>query len=158
MRLDNDVALDARLHHPPPVQAVLVMLAVALVAFMLFRFVGDPVSQMVGQDDRRGARGAARAARPQRSGFVQFAPLPRQRGAVDFGISYQFKQPVIGADRRAPAGDARAALRAALFVAAGRHSDGRLHGAASRARGCRTSSSPSRWSASRCRPSSSASC
>ena len=31
-------------------QAVLVMLTVALVAFSMFRFVGDPVNQMVGQD------------------------------------------------------------------------------------------------------------
>ena len=31
-------------------QAVLVMLCVALIAFMLFQFVGDPVSHMLGQD------------------------------------------------------------------------------------------------------------
>ncbi len=31
-------------------QSVLVMMAVALVAFALFRYVGDPVSQMVGQE------------------------------------------------------------------------------------------------------------
>lgn len=31
-------------------QAVLVMLCVAFVAFMLFQFVGDPVSHMLGQD------------------------------------------------------------------------------------------------------------
>ncbi|MEO1711245.1 MAG: ABC transporter permease, partial [Pseudomonadota bacterium] len=29
-------------------QSFLVMLAVALVAFLMFRFVGDPVNQMVG--------------------------------------------------------------------------------------------------------------
>ena len=32
------------------VEAVFVMLTVALLAFVLFRFVGDPVNQMVGQD------------------------------------------------------------------------------------------------------------
>src|SRR5262249_10058457 len=32
------------------VQAVLVMLAVGLIAFSLFRFVGDPVLYMLGQD------------------------------------------------------------------------------------------------------------
>ena len=31
-------------------QSILVMLAVALVAFALFRYVGDPISQMVGQE------------------------------------------------------------------------------------------------------------
>ena len=31
-------------------QAILVMLVVALIAFLLFQYVGDPVSQMLGQD------------------------------------------------------------------------------------------------------------
>src|SRR4051794_22448123 len=31
-------------------QAILVMLAVALLAFSMFRFVGDPVANMVGQE------------------------------------------------------------------------------------------------------------
>ena len=31
-------------------EALMVMLAVALIAFALFRYVGDPVNQMVGQD------------------------------------------------------------------------------------------------------------
>ena len=31
-------------------EAALVMVTVALIAFTLFRFVGDPVNQMVGQD------------------------------------------------------------------------------------------------------------
>ena len=30
-------------------QALLVMLAVALIAFSMFRFVGDPVANLVGQ-------------------------------------------------------------------------------------------------------------
>ena len=32
------------------VQSVLVMLTVALIAFSMFRYVGDPVASMVGQD------------------------------------------------------------------------------------------------------------
>ncbi|MBT6274964.1 MAG: ABC transporter permease, partial [Chromatiales bacterium] len=32
------------------IQSVLVMLCVALIAFTLFRYVGDPISQMVGQE------------------------------------------------------------------------------------------------------------
>ncbi len=31
-------------------QALLVMLVVALIGFTMFRYVGDPVAQMVGQD------------------------------------------------------------------------------------------------------------
>ena len=32
------------------VQAVVVMLAVAFIAFMLFQYVGDPVTNLLGQD------------------------------------------------------------------------------------------------------------
>ncbi len=32
------------------VQSILVMLTVALIAFSLFRYVGDPINNMVGQD------------------------------------------------------------------------------------------------------------
>ena len=39
-------------------QAVLVMLSVAFVAFLLFQYVGDPVAQMVGQDATAAARTA----------------------------------------------------------------------------------------------------
>jgi peptide/nickel transport system permease protein len=46
-------------------QGVLVMLAVALVAFSMFRFVGDPVSNLIGQEatmqDRERARRATSA-------------------------------------------------------------------------------------------------
>ena len=31
-------------------QSILVMLVVALIAFLLFRYVGDPIVNMVGQD------------------------------------------------------------------------------------------------------------
>jgi ABC-type dipeptide/oligopeptide/nickel transport system permease component len=55
-------------------QAVLVMLTVALVAFLLFQYVGDPVSQMVGQDatpeDRSRLRVELRLDQPF---YVQFA-------------------------------------------------------------------------------------
>ena len=46
------------------IQAGLVMLTVALIAFMLFQFVGDPVNNMLGQDatpEQRQAFGGARA-------------------------------------------------------------------------------------------------
>ncbi len=79
------------------VQALLVMIVVALIAFTLFRFVGDPVNQMVGiETSARGARAAAPATRPQRS--CHRSSLRASSGSAahfDFGVSYQFKQPVI---------------------------------------------------------------
>ncbi|MEI2387976.1 ABC transporter permease [Breoghania sp. JC706] len=76
-------------------QAILVMLAVALIAFTLFRFVGDPVNQMVGQDTTP----AQRAELRERLGLndpvpVQFARFIANAARFDFGRSYQFKQPV----------------------------------------------------------------
>jgi peptide/nickel transport system permease protein len=48
-------------------QAVVVMLAVALIAFAMFRFVGDPVASMVGQEASRAAISACRTGRAARS-------------------------------------------------------------------------------------------
>ena len=95
------------------VEAVVVMLTVALLAFALFRFVGDPVNQMVGQDTSLEDRAeAARAARPQRSGAGPVRPLrlARRRSSIS-ACSYQLKQPVHRDDRRAAAGDAGARAR-----------------------------------------------
>ena len=41
------------------VQAVLVMLTVAFIAFMLFQYVGDPVTNILGQDATPQQRAAA---------------------------------------------------------------------------------------------------
>ncbi|MBJ3775946.1 ABC transporter permease [Acuticoccus mangrovi] len=77
------------------VQAVVVMLVVALLAFMMFRYVGDPINQMVGIDTSPAAREALR----QRLGLddpmpLQFARFVANAARGDFGVSYQFKQPV----------------------------------------------------------------
>ena len=76
-------------------QAVLVMLAVALIAFAMFRFVGDPVNSMLPENATTEDRQALRAQ------LGLDAPIPAQfqrfvRGAVggDFGISYRNKRPV----------------------------------------------------------------
>ncbi len=79
------------------VQAVIVMLAVALIAFTLFRFVGDPVNQMVGQDTTPAQRETLR----ERLGLhdtvlVQSGRFVVHAAHFDFGNSYQFKQPVSG--------------------------------------------------------------
>ena len=44
-------------------QAVLVMIVVALIAFTLFRFVGDPINQMVGIETSAQEREALRRRR-----------------------------------------------------------------------------------------------
>jgi len=86
-------------------QSVIVMFVVALISFLLFRFVGDPVNQMVGIETTPEQREALRIQLglndPVLTQFWRFII-----GAVqfDFGISYQFKQSVaemIG--KRAPA-------------------------------------------------------
>jgi peptide/nickel transport system permease protein len=76
-------------------EAMLVMLTVALLAFVLFRFVGDPVNQMVGQDtsieDRMRLRQELGLDDPV---AVQFGRFLNNALHFDFGISYQMKQPV----------------------------------------------------------------
>ena len=76
-------------------QAVLVLLTVALISFSLFRFVGDPTQQMVGQDTTLEERLQIR----QNLGLddpviVQFARFVGRAARFDFGISYQNRQPV----------------------------------------------------------------
>ncbi|MGH6663604.1 MAG: ABC transporter permease [Pseudolabrys sp.] len=78
------------------VQALLVMIVVALIAFTLFRFVGDPVNQMVGietsAEDRELLRQQLGLNDPV---LLQFAHFAWQAVHFNFGSSYQFKQPVI---------------------------------------------------------------
>jgi peptide/nickel transport system permease protein len=76
-------------------QAILVMLVVALISFTLFRFVGDPVNQMVGIETTVEQREALREELGLNdSVFVQFARFVTNAAQFDFGISYQFRQPV----------------------------------------------------------------
>jgi peptide/nickel transport system permease protein len=77
------------------VQSLAVMLAVGLVAFMLFRYVGDPVNNMVGQDTSM----ADRAKLRHELGLddpapVQFARFVGHAMRGDFGMSYQYARPV----------------------------------------------------------------
>jgi peptide/nickel transport system permease protein len=76
-------------------EAVLVMLVVALIAFALFRFVGDPINQMVGLEtsfeERQQLRRALGLDDPVLVQFVRFVWRALQ---FDFGVSYQFKRPV----------------------------------------------------------------
>lgn len=78
-------------------QAVLVIAAVGLVAFSMFRFVGDPVLAMVGQDASPAQRAELRHALglddPLATQFGRFAARAVQG---DFGMSLQHGRPVAG--------------------------------------------------------------
>jgi peptide/nickel transport system permease protein len=76
-------------------QAVLVMLAVGLIAFALFRFVGDPVVFMLGQDAT--AEDRARITRLlglDRPFYVQYAVFVRNALHGEFGLSLRQVRPV----------------------------------------------------------------
>ncbi|WP_439562156.1 ABC transporter permease [Roseinatronobacter sp.] len=77
-------------------QSVIVMLAVALVAFALFRFVGDPIASMVGQEATLAERMELRDALGLNDPFVmQFYNFLTRAVVGDFGISYRLQQPVM---------------------------------------------------------------
>jgi peptide/nickel transport system permease protein len=76
-------------------EAVIVLIVVALIAFFLFRFVGDPVNQMVGQDVSIAEREALRQELGLNDPFlVQLGRFLWNALHFDFGISYRFRQPV----------------------------------------------------------------
>ena len=100
-------------------EAAFVMVTVALLAFVLFRFVGDPVNQMVGQDtsleDRQRLRVELGLDDPV---VIQFGRFVANAARFEFGISYQMKQPVTTIiSERAPA-TFELAFVAALFAVA----------------------------------------
>jgi peptide/nickel transport system permease protein len=69
-------------------QAVIVMLTVAFIAFMLFQYVGDPVNSMLGQDATPEQRDALRADLGLDQPFpVQFARFIGNAVQGDFGLS-----------------------------------------------------------------------
>jgi peptide/nickel transport system permease protein len=76
-------------------QAMIVMLTVGMVAFALFRFVGDPVESMAAEDDTA----EFRAQLAERLGLDDPAPIQFGRYLLncvrgEFGISYRNKRPV----------------------------------------------------------------
>ncbi len=76
-------------------QSVVVMLTVALIAFALFRFVGDPINNMVGQDTTLEERAELRERLGLNDPFiVQFARFSYNAAQGEFGISYQHRRPV----------------------------------------------------------------
>lgn len=76
-------------------QSVLVILAVALIAFALFRYVGDPVNAMAGQDTSLQQREELRERLGLNDPFpVQYARFVVQAAQGEFGISYRHRRPV----------------------------------------------------------------
>lgn len=76
-------------------QSIIVMLVVALVAFTLFRYVGDPVTQMVGQEtsiaDMERLRENLGLNDPI---IVQYGRFVWNTAKGNFGISYRLGRPV----------------------------------------------------------------
>ena len=76
-------------------QSIVVMLAVAFIAFLVFRFVGDPVSSMLGQDSTMADHEALRERLGLNDPFyMQFFRFVGNALQGEFGISYRLQQPV----------------------------------------------------------------
>src|SRR5437868_15431434 len=77
------------------IQAIGVMIAVGVIAFSMFRFAGDPVSQIVSLDTPAAEREAVRKSLGLDEPVpVQFARYFGNARQFKFGVSYQFRQPV----------------------------------------------------------------
>src|SRR5690554_4764335 len=77
------------------VQSVIVMLVVAFIAFLVFRYVGDPLAALLSQDAKQADYDAAR----ERLGLDQpfymlFFAFVSNALQGQFGISYRLQQPV----------------------------------------------------------------
>ena len=76
-------------------QALGVLFAVALISFSMFRFAGDPVNQMVGAETPPAERLQIRHSLGLDDPIVvQFGRYVTNAAKFEFGISYQFRQPV----------------------------------------------------------------
>ncbi len=76
-------------------EAILVMIVVSVLAFALFRFVGDPVNQIVSQDASIADRERLREVLGLNdSMLVQCLRFMGNALQFDFGMSYRFRQPV----------------------------------------------------------------
>ena len=76
-------------------QSIVVMLVVALMAFTIFRYVGDPVAMMVGQETSLQERAQLRVTLGLDDPIpVQFGRFVIRMVQGNFGISYQIGRPV----------------------------------------------------------------
>lgn len=76
--------------------AAFVMLAVALLAFVIFRFFGDPVEMMVNEQATQADRAELRERLGLNDGFLtQYGRFIADAARGDFGISYRNQQDVM---------------------------------------------------------------
>lgn len=76
-------------------QAIGVLLAVGIISFAMFRFAGDPVNQIVSLDTPAAEREQVRKSLGLDDPVpVQFARYLSRAVQGEFGVSYQFRQPV----------------------------------------------------------------
>ncbi len=77
------------------IQSVVVLLVVGAVSFGMFRFIGDPVNNMLGQERTQADIAELRDRLGlDRSVFVQYAVFLRNAVQGDFGVSYRQGRPV----------------------------------------------------------------
>ena len=97
-------------------QSVAVLLTVAIIAFAMFRFVGDPVNQIVSLDTpAEQVEQVRKDLGLDKPVYIQFVRYIGNALKGDFGQSYQFRQPVTKLlAERAPA-TLELALMSALF-------------------------------------------
>ncbi len=77
------------------IQAILVMIAVAFAAFIIFNFIGDPIGNMVGQETDVKDREALKQELGLDDPFiVQFGRFLFNAVQGEFGISYRLQRPV----------------------------------------------------------------
>ncbi|MFW7340574.1 ABC transporter permease [Pollutimonas sp. H1-120] len=76
-------------------QSIFVMLAVGFIAFAMFRYVGDPINNMVGQDTTLEQRAEIRKQLGLDDPFlVQYFRFIGNAAQGDFGMSYRQRRPV----------------------------------------------------------------
>jgi peptide/nickel transport system permease protein len=77
-------------------QSVLVLLIVGFVSFSMFRFIGDPINNMMGQEATLEQRAElARQLGLDQPFPVQFARFILRAAQGDFGVSYRLGRPVM---------------------------------------------------------------
>lgn len=77
------------------IQSIFVMLAVSLIAFMLFRFVGDPIAVMVGQETSIEDQERLREQLGLNDAVLtQYVRFLGNLVTGDFGFSYRTRQPI----------------------------------------------------------------
>ena len=102
-------------------QSVVVLLTVGLIAFSMFRFLGDPIDSLLGQEATQGDIDRLREELGlNRSIPVQYLHFMGRAAQGDFGVSYEQGRPVVDVlTERAPATLELALISAVFAIALG---------------------------------------